>query len=203
MKLDFDWSDDGQYHQYCAHCYAETVERVYEDGKTYYFCGTCTMRHERSIVIDPAIKSWVASDGEYWHESVGVFVRNSVGKFLFFERTIFPFSLTVPSGHVDAGEEPDVAAIRELAEEVGISGAGMTAIATEDIVGDSCRRGADVHRWHAYLLVLDKPLQIDVEEEGENPIWLSLDELREKDLTYPVEFIVDRYSHELQRSVAR
>ncbi len=51
-----------------------------------------------------------------------MFVRNPEGKFLFFERTIFPFAFTVPAGHVDAGEEPDIAALRELEEEVGLHG---------------------------------------------------------------------------------
>jgi hypothetical protein len=40
-NINLDWKNDGKYHQYCMLCYAETVERVYKDGKTYYFCKTC------------------------------------------------------------------------------------------------------------------------------------------------------------------
>ena len=195
MKLNFEWKNDGKYHQYCAHCHAETVDRVYEDGKTFYFCSTCKQRHERSIVIDPVIKWWVADDGEYWHESEGVFIRNSEGKFLFFERLIFPFALTVPSGHVDTGEDALTAARRETEEEVGYKADKFVDVATEDIVGDSCRRGADAHRWHAYLLPLKKNIDVKVteEDEGQKPTWLTLEEALQKDLTYPVKYIINKY----------
>jgi 8-oxo-dGTP pyrophosphatase MutT (NUDIX family) len=196
VKLNFTWKDDGQYHQYCAHCHAETVERVYEDDKTYYFCSTCKQRHERSIVIDPAVKWWVADDGEYWHESSGVFVRNPEGKFLFFERTIFPFAFTVPAGHVDTGEEPSISAARELEEEVGIQGKPVEVV-TEKIIGDSCRRGSDAHLWHAYLLVLDEPIDVEIKEEGKHPVWLTLDEAKQKSLTFPVSYIISKFSDEL------
>ena len=181
------------------HTASDTVERVYEDGKTYYFCSTCKQRHERSIVIDPAIKWWVADDGEYWHESEGTFIRNPAGQFLFFERIIFPFALTVPSGHVDASEEPLAAALRETEEEVGIKAGNLIEIATEDIIGDSCRRGADVHRWHAYLLPLSASVDAEVKEkqEGQRPTWITLDEALKKDLIYPVKYIINHYRREL------
>lgn len=193
MKLDFDWKNDGSYHQYCMHCHAETVNRLRENDKTYYSCSTCGRQHERSIVIDPAVKWWVADDGEYWHESTGVFIRNPDGKFLFFERTIFPFALTVPSGHVDANENALSAARRELEEEVGVRVDTLVKIADEDIIGDSCRRGADAHKWHAYLLVLNKAIVVEVKEEGRNPVWLTLDEAIQQELTYPVRYIVNHF----------
>lgn len=198
MKLDFPWSDDSKYHQYCYNCHAETVERVYDDDKTFYFCSTCKQRHERSIVIDPAVKWWVGEDGEYWHESAGVFVRNPEGKFLFFERTIFPFAFTVPSGHVDSGEKPYISAVRELKEEAGIAGEPIE-IVTENIIGDSCRRGSDAHLWHAYLLVLSELLDVTIKEEGKHPVWLTLDEAMQKPLTFPVSYIISKFYDELSR----
>jgi len=145
MKLNFKWDDDDNYHQYCMECHSETINRVYKNGKTFYKCSTCDKIHERSIVIDPAIKWRVASDGEYWHESAGVFIRSNEGKFLFFERTIFPFVHTVPSGHVDSGEDEYSAAKRECVEEVDIKpGDNLYHLASEDIAGDSCRRGGQM-----------------------------------------------------------
>lgn len=197
MKLLFPWHNDGAYHQYCCHCHAETIERTYEMGKTYYVCSSCGQRGDRSIVIDPGVKWWVANDGEYWHESAGVFVRNPIGEFLFYERTIFPFALTVPSGHVDAGEEPLITAIRETEEEVGIQAGNLIPIADQNIVGDSCRRGADCHRWHAFLLPLGQPLAVQIKEEGEHPVWLTLSEALQKDLTYPVRYIISHFQETL------
>lgn len=201
MKLDFDWQNDGKLHQYCVNCHAESIQRVYEGNKTFYFCTTCREKHERSIVIDPGINWWVDDKNGYWHESAGVFVRNPSGKFLFFERTVFPFALTVPSGHVDKGEEPAKTASRELEEEVGISSRALKAVVTEDIVGDSCRRGADAHRWHAFLLVLKSPLTVSVREEGEKPVWLSLEEALTKDVIFPVRYIVGGHTDELVRPI--
>lgn len=201
MKLDFDWKNDGKYHQYCMHCHAETVERVIEDGKTYYFCKTCNQRHERSIIIDPAVKWWIANDGEYWHESAGIFIKNNEGKFLFFERVLFPFAVTVPAGHVDTGEEPSVTAKREAKEEVGLDNISPELFANEDFVGDSCRRGCDAHHWHAYLARLENDQKIEVtdKDEGSQAVWLSLDEALAKDLTFPVRQLINRYKEKLEK----
>ncbi len=201
MKLNFDWKNDGSYHQYCMHCHAETVERLIENGKTYYFCKTCNQRHERSIIIDPAVKWWIADDGEYWHESAGIFVKNPAGKFLFFERLMFPFAMTVPAGHVDAGEEPFESAKREAKEEVGLDHISPVLFADEDIVGDSCRRGCDAHHWSAFLVKLehDQDLEVTEKDEGEKPVWLSLDEALEKDLAFPVRYLITRYKDKLKK----
>ncbi|MBL7496943.1 NUDIX hydrolase [Frankia sp. CNm7] len=200
MRLDFAWSDDGVYHQYCLRCHAEAVQRTYDDeGRTFYQCAACGQTAERSIVLDPAITWWVAPDGEYWHESSGVFLRNPSGQFLFYERTIFPFALTVPSGHVDTGEQPAASAAREVKEEVGIALTGLTLIGTDDVLGDSCRRGADAHRWHAFLApVVD--LTVEVAEEGRRPLWLTLDEAAARDLTVPVRHAISLYRHQLQQT---
>ena len=142
MKLDFEWADDGRYHQYCVGCHAEAVSREYDDaGRTFYRCSNCGRRHERSIVIDPHVRWWMDAGGEYWHESAGVFVLDPAGRLLVFQRTVYPFALTVPSGHVDVGEHPAAAARRELKEEVGLACDVLLPLAVEDITGDSCRRG--------------------------------------------------------------
>jgi hypothetical protein len=134
----------------------------------------CDRRNERRIVVDPALNWWVADDGEYWHESAGVFVRDQSGRFLFFDRTVFPVSaLTVPAGHVDAGESPERAARRELHEEAG---------------------------WHAYLAVFDSPHGVRLSGEGENEQWLTLAEAMAMDLTHPVRYIVERYAGALEQA---
>lgn len=193
MKLDPAWARD-RFGQYCVRCRREGVHRAVEAGRTFYDCAHCGQRAERSVVIDPGITWWVDADGEYWHESAGTFIRRPDGRFLFFSRTIFPFAVTVPSGHVDSGEKPAAAAAREVSEEVGLDVfQAVFPIGVDDIRGDSCRRGADAHRWHAYLAVVDSPDTSRVTDEGEQPVWLSLDEAASRDLTVPVRHILDRY----------
>ncbi len=199
MKLDFDYANDGSYHQYCTECHMETVERFESGDKTLFKCSSCNKVSERMIVIDPAVEWWVDEDQEYWHMSAGVFIRNPEGKFLFFERLMFPFAYTIPAGHVDAGEDPETAAYRETEEEVGIKADRLIHITSEDVIGDSCRRGSDVHRWQAYLLPLKESLAVEVTEkdEGHQPVWLTLDEALQKELTYPTEHIIKKHREAL------
>lgn len=180
------------------HCHAETISRVRDGEKTLYACSTCGKQHERSIVIDPAIVWWTDDTDEYWHESAGVFIKNSQDRFLFFERIIFPFALTIPSGHVDVGEDPVTAAEREVVEEVGITVSSLRKIAVDDIYGDQCRRGADVHRWHAYTAELKEDMpKVTLNHEGLRSRWLTLDEALASDIITPVRHMIEKYKESI------
>lgn len=200
MKLDASWRDHGERKELCIRkdCRATPVRRVTDRNGTEYFVCPRGHRSLRRVVLDPRMKWRIAGDLEYWHESVGVFVRNTDRKFWFFRRTIHPVSkLTVASGHVDAGESALDAALRELKEESGLQPppSSLTHIASEPIFRDSCRRGSDAHLWHAYLLVLDPQAEPEVSGEGTAPLWLTLAEVKRKrkSLTRPVKFIIDKY----------
>lgn len=140
-----------------------------------------------------------------------VFVRDPRGRFLFFQRTAFPYRLTVPAGHVERGEDPKRAAAQELWEEVGIRDAhgDLRLVADEHLNGDMCRRGSDAHRWHAYLLDVDDHRgagtqgELTVNEEGEEPLWLTLDQALSSQPTFAVEHIIERHSNRLLRAVGR
>lgn len=198
MKLPFDYPKQG-YHQYCLNCFDEAVSVVHKNKKTYYHCSSCGQTNERSLVIDPKITSWLDDDREYWHESAGVFIKNPAKEVLFFQRTTYPFSLTVPAGHVDVGEKPARAAQREVQEEVGlvIDAKQLHHVATNNLTNDPCRRGADSHVWHAYVVQLPEHTNISVQEEGEDAVWLMPDEALKRDLTSPVRYHLERYAHEL------
>jgi hypothetical protein len=86
-------------------CKTETVDQVNVQGKVEYHCLTCGHTNNRAIYFYKH-KVWQDKVGELWHESAGVFVRNRQGKYLFFQRTEFPFALTIPAGHVDKKELP-------------------------------------------------------------------------------------------------
>ena len=201
---------DRKRHDYCIACRAEAVRQVTEDDRDYFDCRECGHRAERRLVMDPAMRWWVAPDGEYWHESAGVFARNPDGTFLFLRRKMFPVgSTTVPSGHVDLADKSlEIAAAREFNEETGLLVDGLVAVATDDIVGDSCRRGSDAHRWHSFKVGFDPPigpedltLHSDDPEESdelEEPVWLTLDEALQTKLTYPVRYVIERHRDELE-----
>lgn len=204
MKIDFDLPNDDQVHTYCVGCLQETVETSMVDGHAMNTCTTCGYVDGRALIVDPAVKWWLVDDGEYWHEVAGVFVVNERDEMLFFERNRFPFGLTPPAGHVDTKNEPDgedevpqVAACRELQEETGIAlpSHRFSHAATADIVGDGCRRGADVHRWHAFTVRVKGAVSVRVDEsEGSRPVWLTLDQaLARDDLTFATRYMLENY----------
>ncbi|MDI5967820.1 NUDIX hydrolase [Streptomyces sp. SL13] len=194
MRIDSLVPNDESYHEYCLYCRAEAVEWTVVDGRRKCVCHACGERADRAVIIDPGISWWLGRNGEYWHESSGVFVRDALHRFLFFQRRAFPFAMTVPAGHVDRGESPAAAAVRELGEEVGIPGAGVRHIASDPLLGDGCRRGSDAHLWHAYLLEVAAAPEVTVNEEGGAPVWLTLDEARSRHLTYAVRHVIDRHA---------
>lgn len=186
--------------QFCIECFSKTVERVLEAGLTYYHCGSCGKTLERSLVIDNHIVWWV--DGvtkEYWHESVGIFIFNLKNKALFFKRTIYPFALTIPAGHLDADEDAQTASKRELFEETGIeiTADNINFFSEEDVIGDKCRRGADNHKWHLYTTRVKSIATPKINDEGVKPVWLPLEEALQKEPVYPVKYFIEKYGNQL------
>jgi len=178
--------------QYCFECYSPNVQRIFKGNLTYYQCSDCKKIHERSLVIDDAVTWWVDEEKNYWHESVGVLVI-AEDKLLTQFRQIFPFAYTIPAGHLDKGELPEVAAKRELQEETGITVQTLkTMMDGFDIPGDSCRRGCDHHKWHLYRAQLESCPEVHLSDEANLVKWMTFEELKnEPQLVYPLKFFVN------------
>lgn len=177
---------------YCFQCFSGPVKRIFKNNLTYYNCLACGKISERSLVLDNQIIWWVDKDRQYWHESVGVVVKHEK-KILCLLRQIYPFAYAIPAGHLDTGEEPELAAIRELKEETGLSCDKLELIGEFDLQGDSCRRGSDHHRWHLYII--DAPTaELRLSDEASAAQWLTLHQLRKlKNITYPLKYIVNTF----------
>lgn len=177
--------------QYCLNCFSTSISRIFKDKLTYYYCQSCGQTLERSLVIDNQTTWWLDDENTYWHESVGILVTHN-NKLLTFLRQIYPFAYTIPAGHLDTGEDPQTAAIRELYEETGIKTNSLELVKELDIPGDSCRRGSDHHRWHLFKLQLTEMPQIEVSDEAATEAhFMSYQELlAEKNLTYPLQVFI-------------
>lgn len=186
--------------EYCIQCFHDPVAVTKKEEGKQYLCATCGHMSNRRISTDASIRWWIDPERNFWHESVGIFVFNHEGKILFFELTKFPFGLTVPAGHRDAAEEPVETARRELLEETGLHSEVFNLLGKEDIIGDSCSRGADAHTWHAFMCVPDSFETFLDSAEGKNAVWLSLEEVLKKDLTVPVKYFIDRYADALRKA---
>lgn len=204
MKITFDLPNDNREHRYCLQCQQEGVVSVIRKGRELHTCPHCKHVDERALIIDPKVIWWLGNDGEYWHEVAGIFVLNERDEMLFFDRTRFPFGLTPPAGHVDKAEKPAKAAKRELYEETGIAlpANRFTHAVTADVVGDSCRRGCDAHRWHAFVAKVLSDVQVRVDKsEGVRPIWLTLDQaLAHRDLTLVTRYMLKNYGNTIVRT---
>jgi 8-oxo-dGTP pyrophosphatase MutT (NUDIX family) len=203
MKINFPLpTDKEKSHRYCMVCHADAIEMTHVDGLTKWKCGSCGKISDRYIHIGNTPKDgrwWVADDGEMWHESAGVFVRNPEGKYLFFDRVAFPFGYTVPAGHVDNGDaSPQAAAVKELEEEVGLVSHNMTHALDVDIV-ESCGGGGDSHRWHIFREDLDEAIDAKVteEDEGKDPVWMTLEEARTKELPPAIRYLLDNHAEQI------
>lgn len=118
------------------------------------------------------------------HESVGALIERN-GRYLMLRRKYAPFGLAGVAGHVDEGETSRHDAIlREILEEVGVSGATVTEtlVDGEEMPGNHCRR-ADVHRWYLYRCQIpDGAEPVFDEEETLGGGWFTPDELANEDL---------------------
>ncbi|HRH32307.1 MAG TPA: NUDIX hydrolase [bacterium] len=184
--------------QYCIECFHNEVERIFENNKTFYHCTSCQKTFPRSLVIDNAITSWIEKDGTYWHESVGVIIKNKEKQVFCIARDIYPFAHALPAGHLDAGENPRHAAEREVKEEIGIQLPELKFIGRFPISGDECRRGCDDHMWN--LFVTNKPddFQPKLSDEASSALWLSKDELLNRDdVVYPLRYVMQHFESEI------
>lgn len=203
MKLTITTPQDNKVHTYCMRCQQESVSMFRASGKALYRCTACKHENPRALIIDPAVTWWTDKSGEYWHKVSGVFVRNGLGQFLFFERTKYPLGLTIPAGHGDVQESELITAKRELYEETGLSvpRRALRRIGTDSVVGDQCRRGSDAHEWHSFMCQLpvgSKP-KID-SSEGVRPVWLTLEQAYRKNLTYVTRYVIRKHGRKIQSS---
>lgn len=94
----------------------------------------------------------------------------------------------LPKGHIEAGETPEIAAIREVAEETGIDSEIVQPLGIIDywFTGDDRRVHKKVHHFLLEALGGEITTENDPDREAEVAAWLRIDELGTK-LAFPNE----------------
>ena len=95
------------------------------------------------------VKETRTSSGSLMHHSVGAIIERD-GKYLLIERAQPPFGFASVAGHLNECEDPHVAVVREVREEVGLVVSAPQLILTELIDWNWCRRGVTTHHWHLF-----------------------------------------------------
>lgn len=110
-------------------------------------------------------------------------------------KKVFPGWLALPGGHIEEGEDPFTAAIREIREEVGIT------IHPDDVQLKYV--AMHHHRDHGHMYVVfgflthltKKPKRITLSNEGE-PIWIEKNQaLTMEEVLPPVKYYFDHVLH--------
>lgn len=114
--------------------------------------------------------------------SVGVILERD-NMIALIERAKFPFGFAPPAGHVDDHGSPEMAAIDEVFEEIGITISldGLTRTVIENRRLDkSCRRpGGDHHNWWVFTAGEFEGDITASDDETRGASWVDLSRLQE------------------------
>jgi 8-oxo-dGTP pyrophosphatase MutT (NUDIX family) len=151
---------------------------------------------EHGTVVGSAARSVVRRDN-LRHAATAVLVRDPAGRIYLHQRTDAkdwaPGHWDVAAGGViRVGEEPEVSARRELAEELGITVQALTALGTHLYEDDTVRCFE-----HAYEVVWEGPIRHQPDEVADGR-WVTPDEL-EAILADPAVSFVPDTAHLLGR----
>jgi 8-oxo-dGTP pyrophosphatase MutT (NUDIX family) len=175
----------------CMNCHLPTLDRIEVDGREYYRCHNCGHRDGRAIYTE-GIRVEFMENGDPKHFSVGALIRAGA-KFLIIKRRVWPYNYGLPAGHVDVGESQEQALVREVGEELGVGPFHVEILAHEPhLVGDRCRKGADVHAWTLFGCEVDNSAIVNNSDEAERLLWVSSHEADSLDWAFASSYMLRR-----------
>lgn len=125
--------------------------------------------------MHPKPKPGTSSDGRPMHFSVGAVIKID-GKYLLIDRVKEPFGFAGLAGHVDEGEMPEEALVREVEEESGLKVVSHRLLFEEEVPWNYCSRGVRCHYWYLYACEVEGQAGLE-EEEAKSMGWYTPEEM--------------------------
>ncbi|MCX6781726.1 MAG: NUDIX hydrolase [Candidatus Magasanikbacteria bacterium] len=121
-------------------------------------------------------KTGQSTKGHLMHFTASAVIKRD-GKFLMIDRKIFPMGFACIAGHIEEGETPEEALVREVQEESGLQIVQSKKIFEEEADGNVCSRGISVHYWYVYECVCEgEPALFTLEEKSIG--WYTPEEIK-------------------------
>jgi 8-oxo-dGTP pyrophosphatase MutT (NUDIX family) len=189
---------------FCIQC-GEPISAEFWQPEGY----KCSNGHiqPRAFIFDSTTKWEFQDDGGLRHFSAGAILWNlekrrekQETRYCLFRRRAHPIGYyTIPAGHVEMGEEPKEAALREVYEETQL-GVLSAELLYQEEMQDECRRGSDYHFWHLYLCKCIGEPRMSVEADVIG--WFTREEITDElKLTRPTGLFFGKLFDEMPRYV--
>ncbi|MBI4043471.1 MAG: NUDIX hydrolase [Candidatus Diapherotrites archaeon] len=120
-------------------------------------------------------KTGVSKKGLAMHYSVGALIRKGA-RYLLIDRVKPPYGYAGIAGHVDEGETPEQALVRETKEESGLEVRKFNLLYDEELDWNYCSKGITAHQWYFYECKTEGKVRRD-SKEAKQIGWFAKKEL--------------------------
>ena len=114
------------------------------------------------------------------HYSVGALIKES-GKYLLIDRVKPPYGFAGIAGHVNEGEGPEQALLREVEEESGLKIESYNLLFEEELDWNLCSKGVGTHCWYLFDCKVSGRIRRNP-AESKSVGWYSVDEIKQLNL---------------------
>jgi len=165
----------------CINCNkGESIEEIINNkGQIVYKCNLCGKVSPQAISLDSRLKFDLTPQGELYHFSVGLIVRNDENDILMAHRRQYDFSWSLIFGHIHNGETPKDTVIRELIEETGLK-AEKPVLKFKKLIDTTCRTGIKKHLCYVYELRVPSKSPLITNSESEELVWVKVKDIQNR-----------------------
>lgn len=110
-----------------------------------------------------------------FHSSVGALIEKN-SRYLLIDRANYPFGFAGIAGHIDPGETPEQALVREVKEEGNIDITRHKLLFHETLNHNECSRGVKIHEW--YVFRCESQDEPRINEESKSIGWYTPEEIQ-------------------------